>query len=58
MVYKLDDDYNGIVVVELVDSMWFIVMGIKLDVKCFKEYYIKVYFRGWVKVFNNLYDFF
>ncbi|MDT9338456.1 GAF domain-containing protein [Trichodesmium erythraeum 21-75] len=56
MVYKLDDDYNGTVVAESVDSMWPTAMGTKLDAKCFKEHHIKAYLRGRVKVFNNLHD--
>ncbi len=56
MIYKLDDNYNGIVVAESVDSMWPVGMGSKLDSKCFKEHHIKSYLRGRIKVFNNLYD--
>ncbi|MDJ0515272.1 MAG: GAF domain-containing protein [Trichodesmium sp. MO_231.B1] len=56
MIYKLDDDYNGTVVAESVDSMWPTAMGSKLDSKCFKEHHIKAYLRGRVKVFNDLHD--
>ncbi|MGK7922189.1 MAG: GAF domain-containing protein [Trichodesmium sp.] len=56
MIYKLDDDYNGVVVAESVDSMWPVGLGSKLDSKCFKEHHIKAYLRGRIKVFNNLHD--
>ncbi|MGD1703697.1 GAF domain-containing protein [Dapis sp. BLCC M229] len=56
MIYKLDDEYNGTVVAESVDSMWPTAMGAKLDSKCFKEHHIKAYLRGRVKVFNDLHD--
>ncbi|MEB3339470.1 GAF domain-containing protein [Okeania sp.] len=56
MVYKLDDDYNGVVVAESVDSMWYAALGSKLDSKCFKEHHIKAYLRGRVKVLRNLHD--
>ncbi len=56
MIYKLDDEYNGTVVAESVDSMWPTAMGTKLDSKCFKEHHIKAYLRGRVKVLNNLHD--
>ncbi len=56
MIYKLDDNYNGTVVAESLDSMWPVALGSKLDSNCFKEHHLKSYLRGRVKVLNNLHD--
>ncbi|NES81603.1 MAG: GAF domain-containing protein, partial [Moorea sp. SIO2B7] len=56
MVYQLDGDYNGTVIAESVDRKWPTALGNKMDGTCFSDHHLKPYFRGRVKVLNNLYD--
>ncbi|AUS99793.1 GAF domain-containing protein [Nostoc sp. CENA543] len=54
LIYQLMGESNGEVIVEEVHGNWDSVLGMKMPSGCFPDEYARLFFRGRVRVINNI----
>ncbi|WP_427156875.1 GAF domain-containing sensor histidine kinase [Aliinostoc sp. HNIBRCY26] len=54
LIYQLMGESNGEVIVEEVHGSWDSVLGMKMPSGCFPDEYARLFFRGRVRVINNV----
>ncbi|WGV25899.1 GAF domain-containing sensor histidine kinase [Halotia branconii] len=54
LIYRIGDEADGEVIVEEINGNWLSSMGIKAPLGCFPAEYALMYFRGRIRVINNV----